>query len=195
MKKVHVDARGKNCPEPVVMTKNAITPEVTEVITLVDNEISAENVLRFLTKNNFRVDRTTAEGTISLAGVRAEEEQAKVNTAASEKEGGGQVVLLTHATIGGDDKELGEVLMKAYLGALSHGVLPAAVILMNEGVKLALPRTSSAEHLQTLESGGVEILVCGTCVKHFGIETAVGRISNMFEISQYLAEAHHVVSF
>ncbi|MDD3879197.1 MAG: sulfurtransferase TusA family protein, partial [Syntrophomonas sp.] len=46
MKKT-VDARGLTCPQPVVLTKNALEEEeISEVITIVDNKTAFENVSR-----------------------------------------------------------------------------------------------------------------------------------------------------
>jgi TusA-related sulfurtransferase len=69
MGKEQVDARGKNCPEPVLMTKNAVSPDVTEVETLVDNPIARENVSRFMKSKGFSVECTENDGTISVRGV------------------------------------------------------------------------------------------------------------------------------
>lgn len=41
-----VDARGRSCPEPVIMTKRALK-EDEEIDVLVDNRASLENVQRF----------------------------------------------------------------------------------------------------------------------------------------------------
>lgn len=42
-----VDARGRSCPEPVVMTKNALEAGQLPLEVLVDNEVAMENVTRF----------------------------------------------------------------------------------------------------------------------------------------------------
>lgn len=43
-----VDARGRSCPEPVIMTKNAITSlSEGQITVLVDAEVAKENVSRF----------------------------------------------------------------------------------------------------------------------------------------------------
>ena len=48
-----VDTRDKPCPEPVLMTKNALeSPIDSEITILVDNDISKENVIKFLTSNH-----------------------------------------------------------------------------------------------------------------------------------------------
>ena len=96
-------------------------------------------------------------------------------------------VFIAHSRIGGDDPQLGEVLMKAFLGTLvqyDENERPAVIALMNEGVKLAERDTSSAETLRDYVARGGTVLVCGTCLKHFGLmeKVGVGIVSNMFEI-------------
>jgi hypothetical protein len=52
-----------------------------------------------------------------------------------------------------------------------------------------------ADDLKRLEAAGTEILACGTCIKHFQYadQIIVGRVSNMYEISDRLREAGSVV--
>ena len=42
---------------------------------------------------------------------------------------------------------------------------------------------------------GVEILTCGTCLKHLGIEDKlqVGSVSNMYEIAEKMAGARQLI--
>ena len=42
-----IDARGLSCPEPVIMTKNALASGEKEYEVLVDNVTAKENVTRF----------------------------------------------------------------------------------------------------------------------------------------------------
>ena len=42
-----VDARGKLCPQPVIMTKKEADAGEKEITVLVDNETARENVLKF----------------------------------------------------------------------------------------------------------------------------------------------------
>ena len=75
-------------------------------------------------------------------------------------------------------------------------VPPRTVALINEGVKLALFDSSSCDHLKNLERKGTNILVCGTCVNHFGITDSVGAgvISTMFEIVEALNGSGRILS-
>ena len=109
----------------------------------------------------------------------------------------GLAVLITGKTLGRNDEELGEILVKGFLGALAQlDVPPKTLALMNEGVKLALFDSSACDHLKNLERKGTNILVCGTCVNHFGITDSVGAgiISNMFEIVESLNKAGKILS-
>lgn len=49
-----VDTRGYSCPEPVLMTKNALK-NGTPLVVLVDNETPLQNVRRFAANNGYQV--------------------------------------------------------------------------------------------------------------------------------------------
>ncbi|ABR49673.1 SirA family protein [Alkaliphilus metalliredigens QYMF] len=52
-----VDARGRSCPEPVVMTKQAVENYSGETIqVLVDAIVAVENIKRFASNQGFKVN-------------------------------------------------------------------------------------------------------------------------------------------
>jgi len=51
-----IDARGLSCPQPVVLTSQAIREGADNLEVVVDNEVSKENVLRVAKKYNMRTD-------------------------------------------------------------------------------------------------------------------------------------------
>lgn len=52
-----VDARGRSCPEPVIMTKKAIENfNGEEIRVLVDSMVAVENIKRFATNKGYKVD-------------------------------------------------------------------------------------------------------------------------------------------
>lgn len=53
-----VDARGRSCPEPVVMTKAALETGGPPLEVLVDNEVARENVSRFAQSRGYQVTVT-----------------------------------------------------------------------------------------------------------------------------------------
>ena len=50
-----VDARGLSCPEPVIMTKNALESKEAAYDILVDNVTAKENVTRFASHQGYQV--------------------------------------------------------------------------------------------------------------------------------------------
>ena len=85
--------------------------------------------------------------------------------------------------------------MMLYTLAESDDV-PAAVIFMNSGVKLPVENDQVVEHLKALQEKGSEILVCGTCLKFFGIadNLKIGTVSNMYDISERMHLADKVIT-
>jgi len=65
-------------------------------------------------------------------------------------------------------------------------VLCTSIVVVSETIGFC---NDSLEHLQQLESAGMHILVCGTCLDFFGLkaELAAGIISNMQDIAQVLS--------
>ncbi|NLB84116.1 MAG: sulfurtransferase-like selenium metabolism protein YedF [Synergistaceae bacterium] len=193
-----IDARGRNCPQPVMMTKTLIDSGEREIEILLDNAVSASNVRRFLEKSGYAVSIIDEEGTITLQGSRSGKERTTAPVHPQpERDLEDAVLLLTGATIGEDDADLGEILMKGFLGTLSRmNCPPSTLSLMNEGVKLALKNTSTCDHLTALSKKGVTILVCGTCTNHFGItqEIGIGVISNLSEIAEVLLSSAKTIT-
>ena len=180
---VEIDARGLACPQPVLMTKKAIEDGADAVKVTVDNEPASGNVSRFLASKGFSVAVTPDGANFIVSGA---------------KRGAAAPCACEPAAIGGNDAELGEVLMKAFLGTLTQyddSERPEVIALMNEGVKLAVKGTSSAETLADFAAKGGKVLVCGTCLKHFGLMDSLGAgvVSNMFEIASALL-AHQTLT-
>lgn len=58
-----VDARGLSCPQPVIMTLDAIkTGKENEIIILVDTDTSKENVTRAAGSQGYQVTDVSPEG-------------------------------------------------------------------------------------------------------------------------------------
>ena len=193
---ITVNAVGKACPEPVIMTRAAVEKGATELEVLVDNAVAVSNVTRFLEGQGFRVQHQENGSEFKLTA-RREGSAVSADSAPRPQGKARLAVLVAGKTLGREDKELGEVLIKGFLGTLSKLETPPAVLaLMNEGVKLALPDASTCDHLKDLERTGTKILVCGTCTNHFGIteRVGVGTISNMFEILEAVTGADKVLS-
>ena len=189
-----IDAMGKNCPQPVMMTRAAVDKGATELEVRVDNEIAVSNVEKYLRSRGYEPTRSGAAGTFTVRGKKTGEAGSAPERSCAPQlsVGGDYAVLLLSKTLGNESPELGDVLMKAFLGTLAQRKdLPSVVALMNGGVFLALPDHSTCDTLKEMEANGVKVLVCGTCARHFGIveSVGVGSVSNMFEITEEVLSA------
>ncbi|MEG1635315.1 MAG: DsrE family protein, partial [Rikenellaceae bacterium] len=65
----------------------------------------------------------------------------------------------------------------------------------NEGVKCTIEGSGFVDALRDMDSKGVTIIVCGTCVDYYGVKEkiSVGIISNMYKIVQVMQSASKVV--
>lgn len=193
-----VDCRGMSCPQPVLETKKALEKSgLEEVLVLVDNPGSSENVRRFGESQGCRVDITEEKGTFRLRLQKAG--AAKKAPRAEEKKATGEadvVVFIESDSIGRGSEELGRILMRSFLHTLGEADWkPAKIIMVNSGVKLACEGSEVLEDLHQLSRRGAEIFSCGTCLDFFGLKSKlqVGKISNMYEILSFLVQAGKVL--
>lgn len=95
------------------------------------------------------------------------------------------ILLLTRNGMGAGETTLTHKLIKTYLELLDlDEKRPATICCYAEGVKLVLDDSPVLDSLRALESHGVQVIVCGTCVNHYGVanRVAVGRVLGMKDI-------------
>ena len=197
-----IDAKGQPCPKPVVMTRRALAEigEGEELVVVLDNETSKDNVVGILCSQGVDVHVSGQDGVYRVVGRKtARTSDAPQPQIPCQTLGGGtraHVICVKSNRMGIGDDELGDVLMRAFVNVLDEtSLLPLAMVLYNSGIMLALKDSPVLESLQKLERGGIRILVCGTCLNHFKQKDniAVGTISNMYDIAETLSRAGHVV--
>ncbi len=108
---------------------------------------------------------------------------------------GDYTVCFTSDKMGDGDPELGEILIKGFVYALTQLETPPAVILFyNGGARLTAKDSPCIEDLRTLQEQGTEILTCGTCVNFYDLgEPVVGTVTNMYTIAEKLTNASKVI--
>lgn len=184
-----IDCRGLPCPKPVIQTEAALQAATSPFVVIVDDDAAAANVRRFAEGQGARVsaERRGPEHHLTI-------EPGPVQKAALARD---LVVFLSSEVLGRGDDDLGAALMATFLDTLSHfqGEL-SHILLINGGAKLPVEGSPVLEELRQLSGMGVCVLVCGTCLRHFGLveKLGVGRISNMMEILEILARAGRVLS-
>ncbi|MBQ1229128.1 MAG: sulfurtransferase-like selenium metabolism protein YedF [Firmicutes bacterium] len=201
MADIIVNAVGQNCPIPVVMTTkelNAVT-EAGTVVTHVDNEVAVQNLLRLASSKGLEAKSEKLEEklfavTIVVNGPLTEEVCEECECAGDAREN--TVVVVSSDRMGEGNDELGKVLIKGFIYAVSQlPKLPKTVIFYNGGATLPVEGSASLEDLKNLEAQGVEILTCGTCLDYYSLKEklAVGSVTNMYTIVETIANATKVI--
>lgn len=197
---ITVNAMGDNCPIPVIKTKKAMQaltgPETIEV--LVDNEIAVQNVTKMASASGGQVSsEKIADGEFKItvqmegAAVSGEEEVSCVPDAR-----GNTVVVVSSDRMGEGNDELGKVLMKGFIFAVTQlDTLPKTMLFYNGGATLTAEGSDSLEDLKSLEAQGVEVMTCGTCLDYYGLKEKlqVGTVTNMYSIVETMANAGRII--
>ena len=190
-----LDLCGLLCPHPVLECRKFLEREQVQAFAAyVDNEAASLNVRRFLEQRGFgaTVDKEGALWRIAASKEAVQQSGASVPQQAEKK----ILVFITTERLGQGDDALGVKLMAAFLATLPEvGDALWRVILLNGGVKLAATPGDALEALRKLEQTGVAVLVCGTCLAHYGVsaEQSVGESSNMLDIVTSLSLADLII--
>ena len=196
-----VDTQGLKCPQPLIMLKEALQETDTEgvVTILTDNDTSLKNLVTFLKDQGVDPEVTTEGRLHTIITKRPENTLSDIKTELycdTDIPGYDYVVCVKSNLMGEGDPDLGKLLMEIFLDNLKlQENLPTHVVLYNAGVKLAMKESPVCSSLSELEELGTRIMLCGTCIDHYGLqyEIGVGMISNMVVITETLAGAGHVI--
>jgi len=107
------------------------------------------------------------------------------------------VLLFTRYGLGHAPDELQQRLADVFLNLLNEsGVLPAKMCFYTDGVKLVCEGSPVLEELRALETEGVELIVCSTCLNYFGLtgKVRVGIVGGMPDIVEAMQKAEKVIS-
>ena len=194
----YVDALGDVCPIPVVKAKKAIAALQGQgsVEVHVDNEIAVQNLVKMANQKGYGVSSEKLEDQHYVVYLHVGETTVEEETVCHLDARNDHIVVISSSCMGEGDEVLGKVLMKSFLYALtSQDILPSTIIFYNSGVFITTQESDMIEDLRLLENQGVEILSCGTCLNHYGLEDKllVGGVSNMYTIVEKMSQASHVI--
>jgi selenium metabolism protein YedF len=200
-----IDVRSLACPGPVLKLRDLFDAGERKIAMHVADELSRSNVTRFATSRGAEVvveDHPDGSFVVNIvAGDTARDAQPGEEALLTDDGSGGvtlgpTIVQVTAGTMGSGNDELGALLLRSFLKTQAQlERTPDAIIFYNDGVKLCCDGSLLLEDLKTLESNGVEIIACGTCLNFFELaaDLRVGRVTDMLEIASLLAGAAKVV--
>lgn len=197
MSEKRIDARGLPCPKPLILVKKTLGEMSPggQIEILLDDATARDNVVRFLQDYGCKPVCTETAGTFTIratavtppvAGPRPEEYCRPDGVSRP------YVLVLNRLFMGTGSEELGKILMQACINSLVETTpLPSAILFYNAGVNLVCESSPVLPALRDLESRGIRMLVCGTCLDYFDLKQKllVGRVSNMYDIMQTIASA------
>lgn len=197
------DVRNLACPGPVLKLRGLLEEGEREIRFLVADDLCRSNVTRFAAsrkiatevegddEGSFRVTFHVGDGASEAPSGEEDLLAGNLPMAA-----GPTVVQITASTMGSGDDELGALLMRSFIKTQADlDDKTDAMIFYNAGVKLCCEGSLLLDDIRALETSGIEIIACGTCLNYFelGDKLAVGRVTDMLEIAGRLASAGRVV--
>jgi len=191
-----INNRGLACPQPVINTKRALE-EIDQgtVISVVDNQVARENVIRFAENAGCRVSVEEKNGEYFITITKGEGSDLK-EVVKDGNQTGPMVYLITSNTFGNGAEDLGETLMVSFFNSLLEQPAPRMIMLVNSGVRLAIEHSRVLEQMNKLVERGTTVIACGTCLDYYKLKDrlAVGRVTNMLEVLENLTGDGKVVT-
>ena len=195
-----LNCQGLTCPQPVVDTRNFLAshPLTSELTVIVDNQAAAQNVMRFLETRGFKASILGTDPELRVQAQKQDQGSCEMVIEKVMEKPQKTLIMITKDTLGQGDDQLGALLMLNFLKTLKEmGDALWRLVFVNSGVKLTIEGAEALSVLQELESQSVSILVCGTCLNHFGLleKKRVGVTTNMLDIVTSLEVADKVITF
>jgi len=107
------------------------------------------------------------------------------------------IILVTRNGLGNGDTKQQQNLFAKYIQFLyKEDYLPSSLCFYTEGVKLTADGSPVIDELKLLQSKGVKLLVCLSCLKYYDLvdKLRVGTIASMPDIVQSQWQADKVIS-
>ena len=197
-----IDATGKACPIPFMLAKECIDKGETQFSILVDNKAAVENLKRLANYRKFSTKTTEQEAnfsvTFSITSPTSDESYAEPQKPTpTSGVRNSQVLFIGKDYMGEGTFELGRNLLRMFLYTIEkEDNPPKAIVLMNNGVKIAVEDEQCITTLQSLIAKGVSLTVCGTCLDYYRLldDLKVRTVGNMYDITQILLNAEKVIT-
>lgn len=193
---IEIDARGLDCPKPVINAKKELEKIENGVVTIkVDNYIAKENILKLA--NSLNCETKIIKDEKDLIEIEIKKGESGIIEKKQDSDLEDTCIFISSDKMGKGNDELGEVLIKGYIYTLTETKpYPKYMVFVNSGVKLTTKNEATIENLKILEEAGVEILSCGTCLDYYNLKDnlQVGSVTNMYTIVDIMNSSSQTIS-
>jgi len=172
---MQIDARGKGCPQPVIMTDEALSKMQEGIVeVIVDNEEASLNIRGYAVQNGMFVEqsREGRDWKVKIVkGYACKPGATPVSDVAEPAQKKKTLLIIIGTDSLGKDEDLGKKLVKGFFDTMKvYKQLPHTMLFLNAGVKLTTVNEETVAVLKEIADLGVEIYSCGTCLKHYNLE-------------------------
>lgn len=204
-----IDARKLNCPQPLILTKNALEEGQNEILVLIDTDTAKQNIVKYCSKMGYNTELTEQDGHTVIKINKALSDSSQTTATSKELSDASETKIILQESdnkkvyfigtniLGSGSEDLGKLLMKGFIYTITQvKPYPEAIIFLNSGVKLACENSDSIDDLSKLLQAGTRIVSCGTCLDFYQIKEKlkVGEITNMYDIVETISASNNVVS-
>lgn len=177
-----LDMRGLRCPEPLKRTQEELSPLRHGALTVLVDSPSNWNIQRYCDKQGMKCEMIKRDGHFEMRIIKTPFDAPKAGALsrlwramAGEREAEGpekgELLIIGTDTMG-KVEDIGRILMKGFFDTIKvTGEVPHTIFFLNAGVRLTTTEAEFIEVLKEIEAMGVEIYSCGTCLKHFNLES------------------------
>ncbi|MHC1721175.1 MAG: sulfurtransferase-like selenium metabolism protein YedF [Clostridiaceae bacterium] len=188
-----IDCKGLKCPQPLINTKKFFDSiDEGSATIIVDNDVANSNIAKYAQSSGLSFSSEMKDGLYYIKISKSSSCECRPMTLKQDS----LVIVIGNDKLGLGSDELGAMLMKSYLYALSENeVLPSDIIFLNGGVKLAIEGSDCLPSLRALSEKGVKIISCGTCLDFYNLKEklALGEISNMYTIVEKMNSSGNTI--
>lgn len=106
-------------------------------------------------------------------------------------------MLVKSNMLGQGNDALGSILMRSFMYSLTQldGEINS-LIFLNSGVLLATAGSELIEYIRQLETNGVKVVSCGTCLNFYGLtdKLEVGTVGDMYSITETMLRSSKIIT-
>ncbi len=199
-----IDCKTLQGPASVLKIRNCLKREpITDLTIIVDNDPAVDDVTLYLSNQEFEICVDTIGNFTKIIGHRSTISVQKflskqnLNNQNDKDYYQKTLIIISSDRFGNGNDDLGQHLMINYVKALNEwGDDLWRLVFLSHGVKLTTEKSVLHNELKSIESSGVDILVCGASLSHLELtdKKKIGQAADTHDIIASFKVADKVIN-